>query len=92
MNRRVEVSRRLRPAGFGVDQLFDISYFFILLYSVTRLIPNSRAVLVRLKLFLHNVCSIWKRHFSTFVEVDPLRNYYQPWEWQRVALLLLCVR
>jgi len=37
---------------------FNMSYFFILLYSVTRLMPRSLAVRVRLKLFLNRACSM----------------------------------
>jgi len=36
-------------------------YFFILLYNVTRLMPSSLAVLVRLKLLLYNACSMISR-------------------------------
>ena len=39
-------------------------YFFILLYSVTRLIPSSFAVLVRLKLFFSKDWSMISRSVS----------------------------
>ena len=47
----------------AIDQYCN-PYFFILLYSVTRLMPSSFAVFVRLKLFLNNVCSMISFSFS----------------------------
>ena len=56
-------AHREKARNENADQ-FCSPYFFILLYNVTRLTPNSLAVFVRLKLFLNNVCSMISFSFN----------------------------